>query len=562
MSGPTTAVAVAVARLMSTTPVTPLPASTGPPDNSGAGATGSLPALKLPHIEYHLILPYLILTGSALLLLVVASVVRPVWRRGLYAGWTAITGLAAMVWTWHLWGQVVGHGPAPHPGPTSAINGALVVDGFSLFIAITVCSALVLTALLASRYLPQERLDGPEFYVLAMISTSGAWLMGSANDLIVVFLGLEILSLPLYVLAAFHRGRVRSGEAGMKYFILGSFSSAFFLYGVALVYGAVGTTSLAGIAAFLSSHVLPSNGVLLAGMALLLIGLGFKIAAVPFQWWTPDVYEGAPTPATAFMSAVAKTAGFAALLRIFLGAFPTQAENWRPLIWVIAVLTLVVGAVLAVVQDNVKRILAYSSINHAGFVLLGLYAATSTGPVTSNGLAGSSLYLLAYTFMIVGSFAVVTVVSGRGDGHHRLADYRGLAAERPVLALAFTVLLLSQAGIPFTVGFIAKFDVISPVVSRGGAPDYVLAVIAMLAAAVSVYYYLRIVLAMYQAAPAADHEPAAGAGGTDTLVAARTTVRVPVGAGIVIAACTAFTIAFGIYPAPLVHFAERASLLF
>jgi NADH-quinone oxidoreductase subunit N len=559
MSGPSAVVVGAVARLVSTTPVTPLPASTGPAQNGGAGATGSLPPLKLPHIEYHLILPYLILTGSALALLVVASVVRPVWRRGLYAGWTAVTGLAAMVWTWHLWGQVVGHGPPPHPGPTSAINGALVVDGFSLFIAITVCSALVLTALVASRYLPQERLDGPEFYVLAMISTSGAWLMGSANDLIVVFLGLEILSLPLYILAAYHRGRVRSGEAGMKYFILGAFSSAFFLYGVALVYGAVGTTSLAGIAAFLSSHVLPSNGVLLAGLALLLIGLGFKVAAVPFQWWTPDVYEGAPTPATGFMAAVAKTAGFAALLRIFLGAFPTQAESWRPLIWAIAALTLVVGAVVALVQDNVKRILAYSSINHAGFVLLGLYAATSTGPVTSNGLAGSSLYLLTYTFMIVGSFAVI---SGRGDGHHRLADYRGLAAERPALALAFTVLLLSQAGIPFTTGFIAKFDVISPVVSHGGAPDYVLAVIAMLAAAVSVYYYLRITLAMYQSAPGSDHEAAPGAAGTDTLVAARTTVRVPVGAGIVIAGCTAFTIAFGIYPAPIVHFAERASLLF
>jgi NADH-quinone oxidoreductase subunit N len=562
MSGPSAALAGAVARLASTTPVTPLPASTGPAQNGGAGATGSLPPLKLPHIEYHLILPYLILTGSALALLVVASVVRPVWRRGLYAGWTAVTGVAAMVWTWHLWGQVVGHGPPPHPGPTSAINGALVVDGFSLFIAITVCSALVLSALLASHYLPQERLDGPEFYVLAMASASGAWLMGSANDLIVVFLGLEILSLPLYVLAAFHRGRVRSGEAGMKYFILGAFSSAFFLYGVALIYGAVGTTSLAGIAAFLSSHVLPSNGVLLAGLALLLIGLGFKVAAVPFQWWTPDVYQGAPTPSVAFMAAVAKTAGFAALLRIFLGAFPTQAESWRPLIWVIAALTLVVGAVVALVQDDVKRILAYSSINHAGFVLLGLYAATSTGPVTSNGLAGSSLYLLTYTFMIVGSFAVVTVVSGRGDGRHRLADYRGLAAERPVLALAFTVLLLSQAGVPFTTGFIAKFDVISPVVSHGGAPDYVLAVIAMLAAAVSVYYYLRITLAMYQGGPGSDHEAAPAAGGTDTAVAARTTVRVPVGAGIVIAGCTAFTVVFGIYPGPIVHFAERATLLF
>ena len=207
--------------------------------------------MKLPHVEYHLLLPFLILVGSALALLMVSSLIRPLWRRGLYAAWTVVTGVAAMVWTWHLWGQIVGHGPVPHPGPMTAVSGALVIDGFSLFVTLTVCSSLVLGALLAEHYLPRERLDGPEFYVLAMLSASGALLMGSANDLIVVFLGLEILSLPLYVLAAFHRDRVRSGEAGMKYFILGAFSSAFFLYGIALVYGATGTTSLAGTASFL-----------------------------------------------------------------------------------------------------------------------------------------------------------------------------------------------------------------------------------------------------------------------------------------------------------------------
>jgi len=546
-------------RLASTTPATPLPASSGTPQNPGAGSTGSLPTLKLPHVEYHFLLPFLILAGSALALLMVSSLIRPVWRRGLYATWTCVTGVAALVWTWHLWGQVVGHGPVPHPGAVTAVSGALAIDGFSLFVTMTVCAGLVLGALLAEHYLPQERLEGPEFYVLAMLSASGALLMGSANDLIVVFLGLEILSLPLYVLAAFHRHRARSGEAGMKYFVLGAFSSAFFLYGIALAYGATGTTSLAGIATFLTTHVLPSDGVLLAGMAFLLIGLGFKVAAVPFQWWTPDVYQGAPTPATGFMAAVAKTAGFAALLRIFLSAFPSQAENWRPIIWVLAVLTMVVGSVLAVVQSDVKRILAYSSISHAGYVLLGLQAATATGSITRNGLAGASFYLLAYTFMVVGSFAVVTLVGGVGDGHHGLSAYRGLGTQRPALALAFTVLLLSQAGMPFTTGFIAKFDVISAVLTHGRAPDYILGVIAMLAAAISVAFYLRVILAMYQApSDAGSH----GDGGGTTQVATVTRIRVPVSVGLVIGLSVAFTVAFGVYPGPIVHLAERATLLF
>jgi NADH-quinone oxidoreductase subunit N len=561
-AGPVGALVVAtVGRLSAAaTPATALPASTGPDQNSGAGSTGALPTLKLPHVEYHLLLPFLILTGSALALLMVSSLIRPVWRRGLYAAWTAVTGLAAMGWSWHLWGQIVGHGHIPRPGPSSAVAGALAVDGFSLFVTITICYGLVLGALLAAHYLPQERLEGPEFYVLAMLSAAGGLLMGSANDLIVVFLGLEILSLPLYVLAAFHRYRTRSGEAGMKYFVLGAFSSAFFLYGIALVYGATGTTSLSGIAAFLSSHVLPSNGVLLAGSAFLLVGLGFKVSAVPFQWWTPDVYQGAPTPAVGFMAAVAKTAGFAALLRIFLSALPTQAENWRPIIWVLAVLTMVVGSVVAVVQSDVKRMLAYSSISHAGYVLLGLQAATATGSITRNGLAGSAFYLLAYTFMVLGSFAVVTVVGGVGDGRHRVDDYRGLSTERPALALAFTILLLSQAGIPFTTGFVAKFNVISDVLSHGRSPDYVLGVIAMLAAAISVYFYLRIVLAMYQAPPGSDGDEAGG--GTDTLVAVRTKVRLPASTRLVIGWCVAFTVVFGIYPGPIVHFAEKASLLF
>jgi len=539
-----------------------LTAGTGSDANSGAGVSGALGHLHLPHVEYHFLLPFLILVGSALLLVTLSSIIKPRWSRGLYAGWTIVTALVAMGWTWHLWGQVVGHGPAPHPGPVSAVGGALAVDGFSLFITITIGAALILGALLAESYLPREDLEGPEYYVLIMLSASGGVLMGAANDLIVVFLGLEVLSLALYVLTAYHRRRTQSAEAGMKYFLLGAFSSAFFLYGVALVYGATGSTSLPTIATFLATHVLQSNGVLLAGIAFLLVGLGFKVSAVPFQWWTPDVYQGAPSPATGFMAAAAKTAGFAALLRIFLSALPTQAENWRPLVWVMAALTLVVGAVLAVVQTDVKRMLAYSSISHVGYVLLGLQAATATGAITSNGLAGSAYYLLAYTFMVTGSFAIVTVVGGRGDARHGLDAYRGLSAERPVLALAFTILLLSQAGIPFTTGFIAKFNVISAVLSHGRAPDYILGVIAMLAAAIATYFYLRIILAMFSSPRATPEGGEAGGGGTATLVATRPKVVIPTTIGIAITICVVFTLAFGIYPAPIIHFAEKATLLF
>lgn len=553
---------------------TATPPATG---NTGAGFSGNLGPLQLPHVEYHFLLPFLILAGSALAMLAVSSLIRGRWPKGLYAGWTVVTALVVMGWTWHLWGQVVGHGSAPRPGPVAAVAGAIAVDGFSLFVTLTICAALILAALLAESYLPREHLDGPEFYVLMMLSTAGGILMGEANDLIVVFLGLEILSLSLYVLTAYHRRRQRSSEAGMKYFVLGAFSSAFFLYGVALVYGATGSTSLPAIANFLSSHVLPSNGVLLAGMALLIVGLGFKVAAVPFHSWAPDVYEGSPSPATAFMAAAAKTAGFAALLRILLSALPTQAENWRPIIWVLAALTLVVGSVIAVVQTDVKRILAYSSVSHAGYVLLGLQAATATGAISSNGLAGSAFYLLAYTFMVAGSFAIVTVVGGQGDSHHSLDAYRGLANRRPALALAFTILLMSQAGIPFTTGFIAKFDVISAVVTHGGAPDYVLGVLAMLAAVVSTFFYLKIIIAMYSrgetsaagggAAEAAAASPAGGAsGGGATAVltapAIQRTIEIPATITIAIGICVAFTLAFGIYPAPLIHLAERAGLLF
>ncbi len=439
----------------------------------------------------------------------------------------------------------------------------------------------MLSALISDSYLRREGLDGPEFYVLALLSGSGAMIMAAANDLIVVFLGLEILSIALYVMAAYHRRRAESGEASMKYFILGAFSSAIFLYGVALCYGATGSTRLSEIAVFLAHTHVPKS-IVLAGVVLLIVGLGFKVAAVPFHAWTPDVYQGSPTPATGFMAAVAKAGGFAALIRIMMGAFPTLSVDWRPVIWALAALTLLVGSILAIVQTDIKRMLAYSSISHAGYVLVGLQAANGAGT------AGALFYLFSYSFMVLGSFAIVSVVSGKGEARNDVGGFRGLALRRPGLALAFTVLLLAQAGVPFTTGFFAKFYVVSAAV---GQQQYVLAVLAMLAAAVATFFYLRVAIFMYSPLPtetapvvaapagvagagtgAGGGSAASGSGGTAGVVVLGglaladppETTRIPIPATIYIALffCVGFTVVFGVWPAPMIHFARHATLFF
>ena len=521
-------------------------------------------SLHIP-VEYRSILPELIMVGGAIAILVLSSLLPKRSRPGLWVGLTVTTGLAALGSTAWLWHQIDDH------GPQQTIGGAVALDGYSVFVMVVLCSAVVLGALIADGYLRRERLVGPEFYVLALLSASGAMIMGAANDLIVVFLGLEILSISLYVLAGYHRRRAESGEAAMKYFILGAFASAIFLYGVALVYGATGSTRLPEIASFLALNSLLHHGVLLAGLGLLLVGLGFKVAAVPFHTWTPDVYQGAPTPVTGFMAAAAKAGGFAALLRIFFSTFPTLRLDWRPMVWVLAVLTLLVGSILAVVQTDIKRMLAYSSISHAGYVLIGLEAASN------KGIAGSLFYLLAYTFMVLGSFAVVSVVGGRGDAEHSLDAYRGLSVRRPGLALAFTVFLLSQAGVPFTTGFLSKFYVISAVIAQGGTSGYLLGIIGMLAAAIAAFFYLRVTLLMYAGAEtdagnatdagdamsAGSEAGPAGSGGV--AVAAPPATRrlvIPRGTAVAIGICLAFTIVFGLVPGPMIDFAKSATLLF
>ncbi len=445
-----------------------------------------LAVIATPHIRYIAILPEIVLLGGAVLLLAGGSLVERQLRARVATLATAAVSAAALGVSLWQWSDVTNH------GAFTAVDHAVVVDGFSALVNVLVSCAMFLTALVADGYLRREGVEGAEMHVLAMVSASGAMIMASANDLIVVFLGLEILSIALYVLTAFNHRRAASGEAALKYFILGSFSSAVFVYGIALVYGATGTTNLAQIAGFLAKNVLAADGLLLAGMSLLVVGFAFKVAAVPFHMWTPDVYQGAPSPVTGFMAAVAKAGAFAAFLRVFISSFGLLRTDWQPIIYALAVVTLLVGAGLAVVQRDVKRMLAYSSINHAGFVLLGLEAATA------RGVSASLYYLFAYTFMVIGSFAVVTILGRRGDAAHDIASYRGLARRQPALALAFAVLLLAQAGAPFTTGLWAKLQVVLAAVDH----QVPLAVIAMVSAAVAVFFYLRVAVLMYTPVPA------------------------------------------------------------
>jgi NADH-quinone oxidoreductase subunit N len=493
--------------------------------------------IAFPQVEYSDIGPIIALAAGAMLLLTYASLVRKKPPKGAYALFTLCTAgasLASSAWLWNRFDDA-GH------GPHLAFSNMVAVDGFAVFFFIVVGIAVALAALLGDSYLRREQLDGPEFYVLVLLSAAGGMLMAAANDLIVVFLGLETLSIALFVLAGFHRRRSESGEAAMKYFVLSAFSSAFLLYGIALVYGATGTTNLAGIAQWLAENVPVTNGVLMGGLALLLVGFGFKVAAVPFHTWTPDVYQGSPTPVTAFMAGASKAAGFAALLRVFFSTFHIMRLDWKPLIWALAVASLLVGSLIAIVQTDIKRMLAYSSISHAGYVLVGLQAANA------RGIAGALFYLLAYTFMVIGSFAIATVVGRRGDNQHSLDAYKGLARRRPALAFGFTVLLLAQAGVPLTSGFLAKFYVISAAVQ---SRSYALALIAMLAAVVAAFFYLRVILTMFSAAEGDDES------------APPAPLPVPFGVGLVLVSAVGFTLLAGMLPSVFIQFAKHATLLF
>src|SRR5215471_3503003 len=487
--------------------------------------------IATPDVDWAAVAPVLILVGGALVLMLISTFVG----RKATAPYTAVTcalAVGVIVAVVPLWRHV----QDAHRGPFSTMAGAVGVDGFSLFMTVTIAAAVFLAALLADGYLRREGLEGVEPYVLLLLSAAGGVVMAEANDLIVLFIGLEILSLAVYVLAAMHRRRLTSQEAGMKYFVLGAFSSAFLLYGIALIYGGVGTTNMAKIVETFSASALDKDGLVLAGLALMLVGLGFKVAAVPFHFWTPDVYQGSPSPMVAWMASGVKVAGFAGLIRVFVVAFNAYKVDWQPLIAGVAVLTLIVGAVLAVVQTDVKRMMAYSSINHAGFVLVGVEAATR------QGVQAALFYLATYTFLIAGTFGVITLVGRKGDARHSLDDYKGLSRTRPLLALVLTVFLLAQAGVPLTSGFFAKFYVITAAVDSGSAW---LAVVAMLSTVISAFLYLRITVSLYMS-EGEDTETASGR------------IAIPAAAGVALALCFVVTLVVGVWPGSVAQVARDA----
>jgi NADH-quinone oxidoreductase subunit N len=374
----------------------------------------------------------------------------------------------------------------------SAFGGMFTVDGFSAFITLLLVLSGLLAIALSTDYLKRMALARAEYYVLMLFSITGMMLMASAADLIVVFLALELLSIPLYVLAAFAHPEAKSEEAGLKYFLLGAFSSGFLLYGIALVYGATATTSLSGV--FLAAQ----NGMeqplyLVLGAALILVGLGFKVAAVPFHMWTPDVYEGSPTSVTAFMAAGAKIGGFAALIRVFIVAFPLISEQIVPVLWALTALTLIVGNLLAIAQDNVKRMLAYSSISHAGFLIMAVVA-YGQDAARFDVVAAALFYLLAFVLTSFGSWGVVIALEKAAGKGLAFKDYSGLGRGHPALALAMAIFMLSFTGVPPTLGFAGKFFLFRAVLEGG----YVgLAIVGMLASLISAYYYLRLVVVMF-----------------------------------------------------------------
>ncbi|MCX6515964.1 MAG: NADH-quinone oxidoreductase subunit N [Actinobacteria bacterium] len=478
-----------------------------------------------PSIPWVELIPILSLLAGTCFLLIVGSLV-PTWPRRGYAWVTGISTTVAIVANAVKWNNLY-----YNKGETFFAD-AIAIDRFSVLASITICLAVILGALMMSAYLARMNADGPELYALLLTAAIGALVMVSANDLIVLFLGLETLSLSLYLLAASNRDREQSQESGLKYFILGGFSSAFFLYGVALIFGSTGSTKISGIGEALSGNIslINADAMLLVGIGMLLVGLGFKVSAAPFHVWTPDVYEGAPTPVTAFMASAGKVAAFAALMRVLLVGLEQRVDDWRPVVWALAILTVFTGSILAVVQTNVKRMLAYSSISHAGFILVGLEAA---GHMRGDGVASSMNYLAIYTVLVMGSFAIVLAMSGNTDGDTNLSDFKGLAKRRPALALAFTVLLFAQAGVPLTAGFVAKFAVIKSAVE---ANSYVLAVAAMVAAVIGAYLYLRIAVSMWLEEPESDSE-----------------ITIDPAVVIVIAIAVVATLIVGFFPELLLH---------
>ena len=433
----------------------------------------------MPEINWGLLMPELVI-ALTLLIVLVFDLFDSISKAVL--GWMTIVGAGIALWVsvqMHQAGTV-----------GTQFNDMFKVDNFSLFFNVIFLISTILVTLISMSYLSRDdRKQGP-YYLLILLATLGMMLMAAGNELIIVFLGLELMSISLYVLAGYFRENQASSEAGMKYLLLGAFASAFFLYGIALIYGGTGTTNVPAIAAAVTAP--NTSPLLLAGMFLLIVGFGFKVALVPFHQWAPDVYEGAPTTVAAFISAGPKAAGFAAFLRIFMEALPNLQVEWSAVVIVIAMLTMTVGNVIAIAQTNIKRMLAYSSIAHAGYVLIGLAAANN------DGISSAMFYLLVYCVMNIGAFGAVILAKTEDGESLQISDYAGLGLRKPLLAMFMTVMLLSLAGFPPTAGFFGKFYIFKSAVQAG---HIWLVVVGAINTAISAFYYLRVVVTMYMREP-------------------------------------------------------------
>ncbi|MGI8498661.1 MAG: NADH-quinone oxidoreductase subunit N [Gemmatimonadaceae bacterium] len=470
--------------------------------------------------------PDLLLAGGAMLLLLWC-----VWRPesaghqrsvGAWSIALCVLTIAAVVWYGH---QQVTSGP-----------GIIAVDSFRWAADLIFLGATIIALMLAMDYNEREHITVAESHVLVLLATSGAMLLAASRDLMMIFLGVELMSISVYVLAGLNRRSAVAAEAALKYFLLGAFSTGFLLYGIALLYGVTGTTNLAAIGQWASVAGRASSPMLLVGIALLLVGFAFKVAAVPFHMWTPDVYDGAPTPYSAYMAAAVKAGAFAAFFRVWLEAFPLAAPSWHGALWWIAAITMVVGNLVALAQSSIKRLLAYSSIAHAGYILVALVSGTALGA------ASFLFYLTAYTLATMGAFAVVIALGQAGEIRLAVTDYSGLWRVRPWLALAMAVFMLALLGFPLAggMGFFAKWYVLQAAL-RAPQPQTRLAVVLVLTSFVSAGYYLRVLKVMFMNPRAADMPDP---------------MRVPALTQIVIGFAAGLLLVFGILPSPALEFSR------
>lgn len=472
------------------------------------------------------ILPILILAGFGMIVLLIDVLSSRKFREKNLLAYVSLIGIV-----------IAGISVRNSTGTTLfSFHETFTIDNYSLFFNFIFLLCTGLTILISHSYIKREEINHGEYYALLMFSTIGMMLMASGADLLNIYVGLEVMSISIYILTGFKRSKLISNEASLKYFLLGAFSTGFLLYGIAVIYGSTGTIHLKQIASFIASKGGISDPLLLMGMGLIIIGLGFKVASVPFHAWVPDVYEGAPTAITAFMSVGPKAAGFAAFLRIFMTAFGSTHYEWQKIIFILAVLTMTLGNVVAIAQTNIKRMLAYSSIAHAGYLLIALVSANNMG------ISGILFYLLAYIFMNIGAFAIVIVLSHKDDEFIQINDYAGLGFKHPLLAIAMTLFMFSMAGVPPMAGFVGKFYIFSAAIKSG----YVgLAVIGVINSVISVYYYLRITVIMYMKEPTREFTPL--------------TISPLIVAAIVISVIG--TLHLGIFPAKVMEIAQQSILI-